>query len=546
MILDWNPSTDIYFLRVPRNEADVGELMNEYGLDLSIPNSNTTEAVLFTREPYAAATFGNYATPRAHERLAVLLADIDSSRALSSSRHVDVPDGEELWPFQVASVEYALSRPHALIADQPGLGKTPTAISIANEMKADRVLVVCPASIRYQWCRRIQQWSTMGRSYRPTSNGNIYPIIASNRGVDDKASWSVISWDLIRSPGIWATLAKGYYDLLILDEAHYAKTVHAQRTQSIFGGTGRLVAPALAERTKKILALTGTPLPNRPREAFVLARNMCWESIDFLNEHAFNERFNPRNVNRTKEDKIWIDERVGRSSELQNRLRANFMVRHLKREVMPQLKLPVFDLIYVDESKPPIKAALEAERLLNIDPEHLEGADAKILGQIAAARQQMGVAMAPQVAEYVEMLLEGGEDKLVLFAWHVEVLDIIQARLSKYGLVRVDGRDSARAKDRKVQDFIARPDLRVIIGNILSMGTGTDGLQHVSNHGLLAEADWVHGNNEQCFDRLDRGGQREQVQGDIFVVKGSLAEKVLASSLRKASVTEKALDKQFA
>ena len=155
----------------------------------------------------------------------------------------------------------------------------------------------------------------------------------------------------------------------------------------------------------------------------------------------------------------------------------------------------------------------------------------------------MGVAMAPQVAAYIDMLVQGGEEKLVVFAWHIDVLDIICAHLARHGVVRVDGRDGARAKERKVKSFINDPTKHVIVGNVLSLGTGTDGLQHVCNHALLAEADWVHGNNVQCFDRLDRGGQINQVQGDIFVAPGSIAERVLASALRKAQITHRALDR---
>jgi SNF2 family DNA or RNA helicase len=78
------------------------------------------------------------------------------------------------------------------------------------------------------------------------------------------------------------------------------------------------------------------------------------------------------------------------------------------------------------------------------------------------------------------------------------------------------------------------------------MGTGTDGLQKVSCHALIAEADWVHGNNEQAFARLDRGGQNRTVQGDIFVAPNSFSEKILASSLRKGHTVHAALDKRFA
>jgi SNF2 family DNA or RNA helicase len=349
---------------------------------------------------------------------------------------------------------------------------------------------------------------------------------------------------LVRSEGIWRALAKNHYDLLILDEAHYAKTNDAKRTRSIFGGGREFVAEPLVDRAARVLALTGTPLPNRPREAYTLARGLCWESIDFFSEDQFNERFNPIRTGRSKAGGIWVDERVGRVAELQNRLRANFMVRHLKREVMPQLHMPIFDLIRVEETHA-VKAALAAERLLDIDPEDLEGADAEVLGHIASARRLMGVAMAPQVATYLRMLVEGGEEKLTVFAWHIEVLDILCAALGDLGILRVDGQDSAAAKNRKVLEFIREPAKRIIIGNVLSLGTGTDGLQEVCSHALLAEADWVMGNNVQCFDRLDRGGQRAQVQGDIFVAPNSLAEKVLASALRKAQITHKALDRRM-
>lgn len=229
--------------------------------------------------------------------------------------------------------------------------------------------------------------------------------------------------------------------------------------------------------------------------------------------------------------------------ELQNRLRANFMTRHSKRDVMTQLHMPVFDIVRVEETAA-VKSALQAERLLDIDPEMLDTGDIEVLGHIAAVRKQMGVAMAPQVAEYVTDLLRGGEPKLTLFAWHIEVLNILEAALARFGVVRVDGRDSGRSKEAKVKRFVEDPSVRVILGNVLSLGTGTDGLQEVCNHALLAEVDWVFGNNQQCVDRLDRGGQKRQVQAELFVAPGSVSEKVLCSALRKGGVVEKALDRR--
>jgi len=544
VILDYNPATGAYWLRVPRGATpDAQTLMTEYGLDFSEPASTYNSAVLFTRDPYCAVSFREGATPAARQQLDWIIREVEASWAPSSDRHVDCPPGRELWPYQRADVDYLMRRPHGLDADEPGLGKTMVAICVANEMQAKRVLVVCPASIRLQWAKRIREWSTLDRP-------RVYAITASRYGTSERAEYSVVSFDLARRPPILRALVKQEYDLLVIDEAHYCKEVSSKRTRAIFGYHDRrpddgesetVVTACLAERSKRVLCLTGTPLPNRPREAYVMARGLCWDAIDWLSQRKFAERYNPMRKTEVRPGKVFVQERQGRLPELQNRMRAHFMCRHLKREVLPQLKLPIYDLIQVEETSA-VKQALAAERLLDIDPEMLAGADAQILGQVSTVRRMMGVALAPQVADYIAMLIEGGENKLVVFAHHVEVLDILCERLHEYGVVRVDGSDTARSKDTKVRAFVERPEIRVIVGNILSLGTGTDGLQIVCNHGLIAEPDWVPGNNVQCGDRLDRGGQRETVQIDIFVAPGSIAERILATALRKGGVIHKSLD----
>lgn len=546
MILDYNPAKGLYFLRVQRGEHDINELMRSHGLDFSTSASTEAEAVLMTNEPFAAVAFARFGTSRAKESLAGILFEIGESWRATSNAHIDVPEDKELWAFQKADVEYALRRRNTLIGDQPGLGKTEIAIAYCNETQSKRNLVICPANIRLQWAQRIREWSTMKWPYV------VYPILKGRSGVHPRAEWTICSYDLARTDSIGSQLAKGEYDTLILDEPHYLKETTAQRTRAIFGGgKSRHFAP-IAERSEHILGLTGTPLPNRPREAYTLARGMCWDSIDWMSEDRFQDRFNPSMrreiVNpETGQKKFFIDERSGRHYELQNRLRASFMTRHLKHGphgVMNQLKMPIYDLIQCEETGP-VKQALAAESLLNIDPEQLEGADAAVLGHIAVVRHNMGVAIAPQVAEYATMLYEGGEEKLVIFAWHIDVLDILEAKLNKMGVVRIDGNTGPVQKERLVQRFVNDPDIHFAIGNILSMGVGTDGLQKVCNHGLIAEPDWTPGNNIQAFDRLDRGGQRMQVQGDIFVAPGSIAERILASALRKGQTIHKTLDDQL-
>ena len=541
MILDWNAAKDTFIMRVQRGEHDIHELMNDHGFDLSVPASTPSEAVLFTREPYTAVSFMEQATAAARARLQDLNNEIRSSFTLDAGGHYQVPSDKELWPFQKANLAYALRREHTLVADEPGLGKTMTAIVYANEIEAGRVLVVCPAGLRRQWAAKIREWSTMDWGY------HTHMVTAGRHGVHPTAEWTIVSYELARNPAIGKALARAKYDLLILDEAHYLKTVDARRTRAIFGGGRNPQFEPLASRASHIMGLTGTPLPNRPREAYTLARGLCWDAIDWASHDTFCERFNPSRMiewmDAAGNAKRRVDERSGRHAELQNRLRANFMTRHLKRDAMPQLKMPVFDLIQVDETGP-VKQALMAESMLHIDPEMLSGVDMSAMGHVSVVRKQMGLAIAPQAAEYIEELTEGGEEKLVVFAWHIEVLDLLQAKLHHLGVVRVDGSTSAAGREVAKNTFIRDPDTRIILGNLLALGVGVDGLQLASNHALIVEPSWTPGDNIQAFDRLDRGGQTRQVQGEIFVAPGSFSEKILGAALRKSAVTHKVLDKR--
>src|SRR6202043_3882542 len=99
----------------------------------------------FTDKPYAAVSFYKQGTPGAQQMLYPIQRDIQLSWAIDSKRHFELPAGLELAGYQKAGVEYALAREHCLIGDEPGLGKTMQAIVVANEMQAQRVLVIVPA-----------------------------------------------------------------------------------------------------------------------------------------------------------------------------------------------------------------------------------------------------------------------------------------------------------------------------------------------------------------------------------------------------------------
>lgn len=534
-----------FVLSFAKNEVGMTaeEAMRERGMDFSRPDSTPQQSVFYCKDPWPVADLIAHASPRAADVLKPISDRIALSRAPDSGRHFKMPADCELWGFQRASLDYVLSRNQSLIADQPGLGKTPMAIVYANEISAEKVLVICPAAIRHQWARRIRQWSTMQQPYLT------YVVTNSKNGIHPHAEWTVISYSLARNPALVAAFAKMFFDLVIVDESHFCKESDTSQTRAIFGQAdgkyhwkrGEEPLPSIVSCAAHVLCLSGTPIVNRPLEAYTTSRALCWDAIDYLSLDRFRQRYNPQRTVILSNNKRLTDEKIGRVRELGNRMRGMFMARHAKRDVMTQLKMPRYEVVTLEETTE-VKKVLRAESLLGLDIDALQTTnDYDTLGHIATVRREMGIALAPQVADYIAMQIEGGQEKIVLFAWHIEVLDILHQKLARFGVLRVDGSTSAKKRQEYVDTFIRDRHMKIFLGNIQSIGTGTDGLQEVASYCCLAEPDWTPGNNQQAVDRLDRGGQKGHVQADFIVAPGSLAEKILVRALEKAHTISKVI-----
>jgi len=542
-MLNYDEATGAFYLHADND--DFVKAAKAIGMDHSIPASQRMGyPVYLTHEPHAALPLYEVAAPSARDRLFSMQMEYEASKALECSYQPPAPPGMEYMPFQSAGIRYGLDRTNFLIGDQPGTGKTVSAVGFSNAIGAEKILVLCPASVRPQWVKHIADWSTIRRV-------RSYPVMKSADGVSPFANYTVISYDLARIQEIHHALMAFRYDLLILDEAHYLKTTDARRTRATFGGLRQVrdeKRPAgyinefgysgdLAERSERILALTGTPLPNRPRECYNLARHLCWDAIDWQSEEAFKHRYNPSFT--------WpsgrIEERKGRLPELRARLRCNFMVRRLKKDVLPQLPEEQYELTYI-EPNGAIKKVLRAESMLEVDPDCLEEINAKIWGQISTVRKEMGIAKVPRVVEHIKMLLDGGLEKVLVAIHHREVADQLEVKLASYGVVVINGGTTPVQKEKRKQQFINNPDIKVCLGQFQACGVGTDGLQQSCFHIVLAEASWVWGDNEQIFDRLHRHGQRFPVFGQFLVAPGSLDERIIGKAIEKFHTTHETLD----
>lgn len=486
--------------------------------------------------PYAVLEFYDEADERARGYLDGLARDYASSWADDYDIDIPAPEGKEYMPYQRAGIAYAMDKGNCIIGDEPGLGKTIQAVGIANAIDARRVLVLCPASIRLNWRREIFGWSTLRRV-------SVQPILRGSDGVSPHVNYTVCSYDLTRNRGIHGALSSVDWDLIVCDEGHYLKSPVAQRTRAMFGGGERgtfFHENGLDRRARRIISLTGTPLPNRPREAYTLSRGLNWEAIDYLSQDAFEYRFNS-SVAVGKGHNL---EAKGRLPELNARLRCNLMVRRRKKDVLKQLPDKRYEMTYI-EPDGAISEVLAREALIDFDPHDLFNPDFSLDGTpISTLRREMGEAMVPRVADYMKYLLDIVElPKVILFAHHTSVILALAEMLSDYGVAVHRGGVSTQAKEQAKADFISgRP--RIFLGQLDTM-EGVDGLQHITSDVVFAEPAWNPGRNEQCVDRAHRYGQHGNVVAHFLLVEGSFNEKVLNIVLDKAGDIHESLDRRL-
>jgi SWI/SNF-related matrix-associated actin-dependent regulator 1 of chromatin subfamily A len=477
---------------------------------------------------------------------------IERSRALHPLffRGSAPENGREVADYQHAGAEYILARDNGLIGDEPGVGKTLQGILISNAIRAKRTLVVCPASLRLNWEKEVWMWSDK-------ENVRTYPIMKAKDGVDLSADWVIISYDLLRRKEIMDALLSKTWDHVIYDEAHAIKDPRGnKRTQSILAED---MLPSVAGRTT---LLSGTIMPNQPIECYNAVRLLDWDAIDRMSLEDFREYYYAKGegmVRRPVYDEVKqavvsklefsteVRNKPRNLEELQARLRGSITVRRSKTDVMPQLPAKRYDMVPLSLTKE-LRAALrhpgwsQAAKLYELEGDAFNGS-VPIDGEISTARRLLGEAKAEPVCDYIEDLLGGGVEKLVVAAHHSSVLKIAKERLAKFGLAYMDGSTLQRKRQGEVEKFMKDPNCRIILGQSQVIGEGHT--LTAAQDCLLMEPDWVPGKVEQIGDRIHRKGQAgSYVLIHVPVVPGSLDERIIRMAVDKDASIYKALDKQ--
>lgn len=463
------------------------------------------------------------------------------SRAVDSSVHIPAPDGLEYRGYQKAGIQFAHERDNALIADDMGLGKTIQAIGVMNLQHFDHTLIVCPASVKINWQRELGKW---------LERTHISSIIYGS----DQAGWVppkvpmeysivfIINYDILHKHK--EQIQSRTWDLLILDECQYIKNPDTIRAIMVTGGIQVIKGKGLdddirikhkAIKAKKKIALTGTPIENRPKEFFTI--------LNFLDPPTWPSFFKYAKqycgAYLTKHG--WDYSGASNLEELQTKVRSTLMIRRLKSEVLHELPPKIRQIIEIPVTGK-YKKVLEKEKkkmkeykqeVRELDSSAFQAA----FEALAEVRHETALEKVPFVVDYIKDILETGE-KVICFAWHKDVIEKIQKEFK--GCVVLTGDTPVKKRQEYVDKFQTEKEVNLFIGNIQAAGTGIT--LTAATWVLFAEFVWAPGKITQAEDRPHRIGQKNTVNVRHLVLENSIDAHMIKLIMSKQDTIDQALD----
>lgn len=464
----------------------------------------------------------------------------EMSRAASVDADFPKPQGLEYLPYQKAGIHFALQSGNVLIADEMGLGKTIQAIGIINsDPTIKTVLVICPASLKQNWRREMIKW-LVNRHAIGIADGKMCP--SPEMGFDI----TIINYDVLHKHPV---LSRVQWDMVIADESHNIKNPKTIRAKHILGRKSEDI-PGI--RGKRIVALTGTPILNRPGE---ILSTLLWLDPGRWKgkEYYFVCRFCGGKMKGCNKHRM---------PELQEKLRSTIMIRRQKADVLKELPAKMRQVISLEvndsETKEllrrekelagkrdysDIRAKIELAKASDNDEEYqraIEKLKATVggdIGELSRIRKEVAISKVPYVIDHLKNAIDSA-GKVVAFAHHHEVLKALHAAFQ--GSVLLYGGTKNEDRQKAVDRFQSDPECTLFVGSIKAAGVGIT--LTASSTVVFAELDWVPGNLSQAEDRCHRIGQKDSVLVQHIVLDESLDARMAQMVVEKQKIIDAALD----
>jgi SWI/SNF-related matrix-associated actin-dependent regulator of chromatin subfamily A-like protein 1 len=511
---------------------------------------------------------------------------------ISDIKPIEIPGlNGALRPFQntgVSLIEYFidLNGRGALLGDEMGLGKTIQALAYLQLHKDLRpAIIVVPASLKLNWEREALKWLNPKPSIQVLSGSNFKiklnsEIIILNYDIIANQYETIIDPEgkehekELKGTGWVDYLIDIKPKILIADECHYIKNSSAQRTKGV---------KKLANKTKIFLALSGTPIENRPIEIFNSV-NLIDPNI-FNNEWAFKQKYCGAKHNGFG----WNFLGASNTKELHNVLIHNCMIRRLKKDVLSELPEKIYSFIplEIDNEKEyrfaennfiefiknkvgkefdndinNVKTKLKSElgafmEKYNIDEidfgQHSLSIDetknnfietkiqkvstAEVITQIEILKQLAAKGKINQIINWIENFLESDE-KLVVFARHKFIIDILMQKFNKIAK-KIDGSVSMDKRQLAIDSF--QNDLKTKL-IIISEAGGVGITLTAASNIAITENPWTPGKLDQIVDRVHRIGQKNSVNVHQLIAINTIDESIAKLLDEKRKILSAVLD----
>lgn len=462
-----------------------------------------------------------------------------------------------------------------LLVHQMGLGKTVSTIATIEELIDDRLvdscLVLCPASVKWQWARQIKAFTD--GALVCVIEGNKYQRQLQYRQVKrGDVEYVIMNYEQVVND--WDTVQHLVWDAVVCDEATAIKSFAAKRTKHI----KRI-------KSRYRYGLTGQPIENRAEELFSILE---WVNPDLLGPFVeFDHRYLVRdNFGRVKYCRHLneLRERIGPVVDRQSRAAVQdqlpkiveetyFVDLDTKTERVYQLVVQeLLEAIYstphfgtfsieshyngtTDDAKlgavmPKIMALrmlCNHPKLLAISADAFDDPDSVAGSQYAAELRERGLLRLPDrspkadaTVELVqEILEESKENKVVMFSFFKPMLRILQETLGVDSEL-FTGDQTARQRDAALQRFQSDPSCRVLFSSDAG-GIGVD--MPAANFCISYDHPWSAGKFAQRRGRIDRISSKwESITLISMAVHDSIEERILDMLRSKAGLASAFLD----
>ncbi len=425
-----------------------------------------------------------------------------------------------------------------ILADEMGLGKTLQAIAVLAALKEeaknqpavpgalpDVSLVVCPASLVYNWEAEIHRFAPELKVAVVAGTKVIRAEIINEYAQNDVlvTSYDLLKRDILQYEG-------KVFRYQILDEAQFIKNRGTAAAKSV---------KLIQSRTR--FALTGTPIENRLAE--------FWSIFDFLMPgflYDYTQFMNELEVPIVKND----------SEEARERLRkmtAPFILRRRKKDVLKDLPEKLEEIRYanMEEKQRQLYDAQVVRMRKDLrqkDEEAFRQSRIQILAELTRIRQiccdpsllfsdyNGSSAKKEACMDLIHSVVEG-EHKALIFSQFTSMLEILEEALKAEGIAyyKITG---ATPKEKRLQLVNAfNEDATPVF--LISLKAGGTGL-NLTGADVVIHYDpwWNLAVQNQATDRAHRIGQKNIVTVYKLITKGTIEEKIVEMQESKIQLAE--------